>query len=168
MTSSSSSVSADGRTLERIIYEKAAMGAMPTFFNIHGDHRNHPVQFVKHPHLNAIMFSDGTTIHVEAYTSADIEAVVGPIHKPSDVAWATEAERDIIETYAAEDAEVTRSTADALNDLSSALEDGYAEAILGTAKTEDDETQGDLDKQATQRLEAEAHWATQSVFGKKE
>jgi hypothetical protein len=56
--------SEDTRPITRVLYEKAAFGAVPVTYKLHNDDRLHPVQFIKHPELGSVQFSDGTTIVV--------------------------------------------------------------------------------------------------------
>lgn len=74
--------SKDLRSVLRIIYEKAAFGAVPTHFQMDApvEHLHDtwfPVQFVENPLLSAVQFSDGTVIQVtpnRVNTWADAEA----------------------------------------------------------------------------------------------
>lgn len=74
--------SKDLRSVLRIIYEKAAFGAVPTHFQMDApvEHLHDtwfPVQFVENPLLSAVQFSDGTVIQVRpnrVHTWEDAEA----------------------------------------------------------------------------------------------
>lgn len=76
MNSSVSLSNEDSRSVQRIIFEKANFGAVPTFFRVEGDERLHPVQWTKHPHLIDIIFSDGSTSRVIATYDPDLERQV--------------------------------------------------------------------------------------------
>jgi hypothetical protein len=54
----------DSRSIQRIIFEKANFGAVPVYFKVDGDDRLHPVQWTRHPHLETIVFSDGSSSQV--------------------------------------------------------------------------------------------------------
>lgn len=60
-----SAESTDGRAIGRIIMEKAAFGAIPLEFKIESHHNWHTVQWMHHPELFAVKFSDGSVIYVQ-------------------------------------------------------------------------------------------------------
>lgn len=66
----------DSRSIQRIVFEKANFGAVPTFFRIEGDSRLHPVIWSTHPHLAEVMFSDGSSSQVVATYDPDLEKQV--------------------------------------------------------------------------------------------
>lgn len=59
-----SKVAEDKRPIVRIIYEKATFGAAPLHFQVVGDSRWHPCQFVNNPDLASVSFSDGSVYYV--------------------------------------------------------------------------------------------------------
>ncbi len=56
----------DNRSIVRIIYEKATFTAAPTHFQVSGDDRWHPCQFVHNKDLAAVSFSDGSVYYVDS------------------------------------------------------------------------------------------------------
>jgi hypothetical protein len=59
-----SAESTDSRSISRIIFEKANFGGMPVMYKLAGDERWHTVQWTHNTDLEAIQFSDGSTVHV--------------------------------------------------------------------------------------------------------
>jgi hypothetical protein len=124
----------DSRSVQRIIFEKANFGTVPTFFRVEGDDRLHPVQWTKHPHLAEIVFSDGSSSRVVASYDPDLEAQVMSQLKGSgdkdvdpngdDIPWPA--------------VPTPPYTEDALNDLRDMVDDGmkvaYAESINQTPR----------------------------------
>lgn len=80
MTQNKSDSTTDNRVINQVIYEKALLGKVPAYFQIEGDPRFHPCSWQMHPHLTAVVFSDGTTSHVTAVTPSDgVAEKVGPV-----------------------------------------------------------------------------------------
>jgi len=70
----------DERVINQVIYEKALLGRFPAYFQVAGDDRFHPCAWQMHPHLTAVVFSDGTTSHVTAVKpSPELAEKVGEI-----------------------------------------------------------------------------------------
>ncbi len=84
-------IDTDNRVINQVIYEKALLGKVPTYFRIAGDERFHPVNWAMHPHLVEVEFSDGSTSHVHAVTPNKAFAEkVGPVPANHGAAEATD------------------------------------------------------------------------------
>jgi len=80
MSQNKTNENTDGRVINQVIYEKALLGRVPLYFQVAGDDRFHPCAWQTHPHLTAVVFSDGTTSHVTALKPTEAVAEkVGPI-----------------------------------------------------------------------------------------
>jgi hypothetical protein len=134
----------DARTIQKIIFEKANFGALPLYFKIVGDPRLHPVQWIKHPHLSEIHFSDGTTSHVTAQQpTQELEAKVGPI--PDGKTDRTIYEGEVVTDLYALQPELESS----LDELSILAEDAVMDQ---TPAADDEDGKENSDKTLEQRM----------------
>jgi len=88
MNTNTSNVANDERVINQVIFEKSLLGAIPKYFRVEGDPRLHPVKWYTHPHLTEVVFSDGTTSHVQALKpTEELASAVGavPIQEAQEV-----------------------------------------------------------------------------------